>query len=216
VSSLARTSSTAEPRHRRRPVDAALLVAGLAVRAVSVAVAESEALPEVEVDLFRPLNDLPQALYPVVWPLMQYGTFITIPALTLVALAFRRFRLAAVLAVSGVGVYLLAKLVKEFVTRGRPGDLLSGVEMREVFEEGSLGFPSGHAAVAAALVVAASAYLPRVWTWIGVGLGVIVCLGRMYVGAHLPLDLVGGAALGVAVASAVHLALGVPRTASRT
>jgi undecaprenyl-diphosphatase len=32
----------------------------------------------------------------------------------------------------------------------------------------------------------------------------------MYVGAHLPLDLIGGAALGVMVASAVNLLLGVP------
>jgi membrane-associated phospholipid phosphatase len=32
----------------------------------------------------------------------------------------------------------------------------------------------------------------------------------MYVAAHLPLDLIGGAALGVTVASAVNLLLGVP------
>jgi undecaprenyl-diphosphatase len=34
---------------------------------------------------------------------------------------------------------------------------------------------------------------------------------RMYVGAHVPLDLIGGAALGVATASAANLILGVPR-----
>jgi membrane-associated phospholipid phosphatase len=33
---------------------------------------------------------------------------------------------------------------------------------------------------------------------------------RMYVGAHLPLDMVGGAALGVAVGALVRLLLGVP------
>jgi membrane-associated phospholipid phosphatase len=33
---------------------------------------------------------------------------------------------------------------------------------------------------------------------------------RMYVGAHLPLDMVGGAALGLAVGAAVRLLLGVP------
>jgi undecaprenyl-diphosphatase len=36
---------------------------------------------------------------------------------------------------------------------------------------------------------------------------------RMYVAAHLPLDLIGGAALGVTVASAVNLLIGVPRLA---
>ena len=38
----------------------------------------------------------------------------------------------------------------------------------------------------------------------------LVALGRMYAGAHLPLDVVGGAALGWAVAAATHLAVGAP------
>jgi hypothetical protein len=40
---------------------------------------------------------------------MQYGTFVTIPVLCVIALAFRRYRLAAVIAVAGVGVYFLAR-----------------------------------------------------------------------------------------------------------
>ena len=42
---------------------------------------------------------------------MQYGTFITIPVLAVIALAFRRFRLALALALAGVGVYLVARVV---------------------------------------------------------------------------------------------------------
>ena len=38
----------------------------------------------------------------------------------------------------------------------------------------------------------------------------IVGVGRMYVGAHLPLDLIGGAALGVAAGYAANLIVGVP------
>jgi len=37
-----------------------------------------------------------------------------------------------------------------------------------------------------------------------------VFVTRMYVGAHLPLDMVGGAALGAAVGALVRLLLGVP------
>ena len=71
--------------------------------------------------------------------LNQYGVFFTIPAVALIALLFRRVRLAVALSVSGVGVYVLAKVMKQFVERGRPDALLDDVEARETFASGSLG-----------------------------------------------------------------------------
>jgi undecaprenyl-diphosphatase len=200
---------------RRRTVDLVLLIAGSVVLAASMAAAASGSPSDLEIRVFRWANDLPDAIRPLVWPLMQFGTFITIPLLTLVAFAFRRWRLGIAMAVAGVGVYLLAKVVKGWVERGRPGALLDGVQMREVFGEGSLGFPSGHAAVAAALTVVVAAYLGHRWLAIGLALAAIVLFGRMYVGAHLPLDLVGGFALGVVAASATNLILGVPASPER-
>ena len=58
------------------------------------------------------------------------------------------------------------------------------------------------------------AYLPRAWRWAFVVLGVIVSVGRLYVGAHLPLDVVGGAALGVAAGALVTFVGGVPERES--
>ena len=169
--------------------------------------AATAALTDAEVDLFRAVNELPQTLNSVVWPVMQYGTFITIPALAVVALLFRRFRLAAAILLAGVGVYLLARVIKGLVERGRPAALLDGVEGREVFGAGSLGYPSGHAAVAGALTVVVAAHIGRRWTVAALVLGLAVLLGRMYVGAHLPLDVVGGAALGAVSGSLVNLAI---------
>ena len=91
------------------------------------------------------------------------------------------------------------------VERGRPGALLAGVEARETFGAESLGFPSGHAAVAAALTVVVAAYLSVRWAVAAIVLGAIVIFGRIYVGAHLPLDVIGGAALGVVAGTAVVL-----------
>jgi undecaprenyl-diphosphatase len=118
--------------------------------------------------------------------------------------------------VAGVSVYLLALVVKEAVKRGRPGWLLDGVESREQFGADSLGFPSGHAAVAAALTVVVAAHLSRRWAIAAVSLALVVMFGRMYVGAHLPLDLVGGAALGAIAGGVSNLLIPrQPRPAAR-
>ena len=183
-----------------------LVVLGVASAVLALTtVAATAALTDAEVDVFRAVNELPQSLNTAIWPVMQYGTFITIPMLAVVALVLRRFRCAAAMLLGGVGVYLLARVIKGVVERGRPASLVDGVESREVFGVGSLGYPSGHAAVAGALTVAVAAHLGKRWTMAALVLGVIVLFGRLYVGAHLPLDVVGGAALGAVAGSLVNL-----------
>jgi membrane-associated phospholipid phosphatase len=193
----------------RRRFDAFTSALGSLALLATIVVAK-QPLSQAEIGIFRPINGLPDALYPVLWPLMQYGTFITIPILTLLAIALRRFNLAIVMATAGMGVYFIAKFVKVVVDRPRPSGLLSDVMTREVFAEGSLGFPSGHAAVATALVITCSARLGG-WWWRAMLLllAIIVPIGRIYVGAHLPLDLLGGAALGAIAASVANLVFGV-------
>jgi membrane-associated phospholipid phosphatase len=197
------------PTARRWRLDLAVIAVAVAVLALCVALA-SGPLTDVEETLFRKVNGLPESLFPLIWPLMQYGTFITIPLLALVAFAFRRWRLGLAMLVAGVGVYLVARVLKEIVSRGRPGGLLDDVNSHESFATGSLGFPSGHAAVSAALTATAFAFLPRKVAMIALGVAVVVMFGRMYVGAHLPLDLVGGAALGAIAGSLANLLVGVP------
>ncbi len=185
------------------------MVLGLVVFAASALVASRGVAPS-ETGVFRVVNGLPDFLYLGIWPFMQYGVFVTIPILIVVALLMRRTRLAAAMAIGGVGVYLLAKVAKGWVDRGRPSALIADVtEGRETFGIGSLGYPSGHAAVAGALTVILTPHLPARWRWLPLSLLVIVGVGRMYVGAHLPLDLIGGAALGVAAGSAANLIIGV-------
>jgi membrane-associated phospholipid phosphatase len=176
-------------------IDFGTIAVGIAVLALCALLARSE-LTRLEVSMFEAVNNLPQGLYRVIWPVMQYGTIVTIPVLALIAFAFRRFRLGLGMMLAGVSVYVLALIVKEIVNRGRPAALISGVDGRETFGAGSLGFPSGHAAVAAALTVVVAAHLSRRWAIGAVILALAVIFGRMYVGAHLPLDLIGGAALG--------------------
>jgi membrane-associated phospholipid phosphatase len=190
-------------------------VVGLAIFLGS-ALLVREGLAPGEEAVFVAINSWPDAVYAVIWPFMQYGVFLTIPLLSLIALLMRRMRLALTMAVAGVGVYLLAKVIKEVARRGRPEALIDHVQTRETFAAGSLGFPSGHAAVAAALTVVVTPHLRGRWRIVPAALLVIVCIGRMYVAAHTPLDLIGGAALGATAGYAANLVVRLgPRTASK-
>ena len=186
---------------RRHPGDVVRVVVGGAILALSAAIAGTERLSTFERDLFRLVNHLPSALDIPLIAVMQAGTIAAVPACAAVALAARRPRLARDLAIAGTAAWLLARVVKDIVSRARPDALLSDVILRHATPTG-LGFPSGHAAVAAALATAAGPFLPRRArhaTWLVVAL---VAVGRVYVGSHLPDDVLGGAALGWIVGAA--------------
>jgi len=197
---------------RRRRLDVVLVVTGAAVLVTSTLLAKRRVYGW-EVAVFQAINGLPGSIRPLLWVLNQYGTAVTIPVATVVALLFRKWLLALSLAISGVAVYMLAKVIKEYVSRGRPSAFVEGVVERETFSPDSLGFPSGHAAVAWAITIIVLAYVGRPWQIAAIALAIVVPVVRMYVAAHLPLDLIGGAALGVTVASAVNLLVGVPARA---
>jgi membrane-associated phospholipid phosphatase len=200
-------------RVERRPTDLIWLVVGAVGLVLCALPVHADRVAPAEADAFRLVNDLPSLPFPIVWVPMQLGNFLVVPAAVLLALVLRRFRLAAGLALAGVGVYVLAKVVKRFVERGRPSDVLDDVVVRGAAPHG-LGFVSGHIAVVTALALVAWPWLPRWGRWVAGAAVAAVFLARMYVGAHLPLDMVGGAALGLAVGALVRLLLGTPaRTA---
>jgi membrane-associated phospholipid phosphatase len=211
---MARTGTTAteDRTASRRWSDALLVVVGGAALLLSAIPVHADSLSENERSVFRAVNDLPAAIYPVpAWLFMQLGNFLVVPVTALAALVARRFRMAATIAVAGIGTYVLAKVVKRFVERGRPDDLVPDVNIHGAASHG-LGFVSGHVAVISAIAVAVWPYLGRRGRIAVVVLAGIVGLLRVYVGAHLPLDITGGIGLGVACGGLARLLLGAPRT----
>jgi undecaprenyl-diphosphatase len=161
-----------------------------------------------EAAVFRIVNAVPLPIA-VVWPVMQLGNVLVVPVAAVAAAAFRRWWLGLELLVAGAGVYLLAKVVKGIVVRGRPDALLDDVVVRGAPALGR-GFVSGHAGLVTALLVVAWPWLSRPGRIVCAALAALVCLARVQVAAHLPLDVVGGAALGLAVGGVVRLVLGRP------
>jgi uncharacterized membrane protein YbhN (UPF0104 family)/membrane-associated phospholipid phosphatase len=193
---------------RRHPADVLrVLLGSLVVMAGGMAAYHGHVFA-FDANLFRLVNQLPNALGGLLLVVMQLGALAAVPVAAAVALTARRPRMGRDLALSGGLAWVLAKLVKDVVGEARPAALLHGVLVRAA--SSGFGYPSGHAAVAAALATAAGPWLPRPARRAAWWVVWLVALGRMYAGAHLPLDVVGGAALGWAAAAAAHLVLGAP------
>src|SRR6516164_9731454 len=120
-----------------------------------------------------------------------------------------RFRLARELLAAGLLAYYSAKGLKDLVGRGRPAALVNDVIVHGAAGHG-LGFPSGHAAVSFALTATAVPFLARRWRRVIWVLPLTVGFARVFVGAHFPLDVAGGFALGYTVGALVHLVAGAP------
>jgi glycosyltransferase 2 family protein len=199
------------PGYTRHPGDAVRVVLGSAVLALTTAAIHKDFIGDREAALFRVVNELalPGWTWPGVWLVMQLGVIGAVPLVAILALATRRLRLALDAVLAAGSIYLIAKLVKEFVQRGRPQTLLDDVHILGEPARG-LGYVSGHSAVAVALATVSSPYLGRRARRVAWILAGCVCVARMYVGSHLPYDVVGGAALGWAAGSLVLFVLGAP------
>jgi membrane-associated phospholipid phosphatase len=160
--------------------------------------------------VFTALNGgLPDVLGFVLVPAMQAGSLAAVFVAGVLALIARRPQLAGRLVLAGGSAWILAKLVKRVVERGRPAEYFADVVIRGPAQMGQ-GFPSGHAAVIAAMATVASPYLGRTGRVLMWALVALVALARVYTGAHLPLDVVAGAAVGFGLGCVINLVLGTP------
>jgi undecaprenyl-diphosphatase len=199
------------PGYSRHPSDLVRVGLGAVVLAMTTTAIHKDFIGDREAALFRVVNELalPGWTWPGVWLVMQLGVIGAVPLVAVLALATRKLRLALDAVLAAGSIYLIAKLVKEFVQRGRPQTLLPDVHILGEPARG-LGYVSGHSAVAVALATVSSPYLGRRARRVAWILAGCVCLARMYVGAHLPFDVIGGAALGWAAGSLVLFVLGAP------
>jgi membrane-associated phospholipid phosphatase len=187
-----------------------VLVASLAAFAVCAVVAADGRVGPVERATFHVVNGLPEWLYqPMV--VFQYLGVLAMPLVVATgALAFRRWRLAAALVLVVPLKLALERVVKLLVQRERPGTTVPDAILRGVHPAG-LSFVSGHAIITFAIAGLLALVLPRRWGVVAFVLATLNAVARVYLGAHNPLDVGGGAAVGLAIAAALDLVLDVAR-----
>jgi undecaprenyl-diphosphatase len=170
-------------------------------------VAVTQHVPHWEIRVFETVNDLPDFLWRPLWGAMQVGSFVgSLVVVALTGVVSRNARLTLAALVASQLAFWLSKAVKTTVSRGRPEALLANVHLRE--QAHGLGYVSGHTAVAFALAAVLVPSLPRGWQPIAWLLAAVVALARVYAGVHLPLDVVGGAGLGLLLGTFTRWAFG--------
>lgn len=205
---LRRGTPTDYRRETRR--DIRLIIAGFALLVVCMLVVRNGDVSRVERSVFRAVNGLPDALKAPLWVFQLFGSLAFVAVAAVAAIGFRRHRLGLALA-AAIPLKLAFEwwVVKALVERERPAFTVPDAVIRDV-NTSPLGFPSGHAVFAFTLAGLLAPYLGRRGKIIVYLLAVANSLARVYLGAHNPLDVVAGAALGVAIAAGLNLAVGVP------
>jgi membrane-associated phospholipid phosphatase len=184
------------------------------VGTVALAASAMGARRPLEQRVFHAINGLPAWLYWVLWAPMQLGNLVvgTLAGLA-VAWWYRDLRIGiAVLAATGL------KLLAERIIRARMADALAvrqrpGTSQTDAILRGSdvpstgASFPSGHVILVAGIAAVVANDLPVELYWLPLALAGSVMLGRVYVGAHNPLDVTAGLGAGLLVGGLLDLFL---------
>ncbi len=197
-------------RHRinayRNPVYVVYFILGIILFFIG-AISASKGIGPLETYIFRAVNELPSVIEPIFSFISLAGTIGFVLVISIVALIRKHYAHATKFLLGGVSAWLIVKWIKTFEIRERPFEILQNVKVRENIDS-LIGYPSGHAAVSTVLAVLAYQYIPKRYHKFVTWLVVLVWLSRLYLGMHLPVDIIGGFAVGLAIGSLLNFTFG--------
>jgi len=179
---------------------------GLVVLVASVVAARHPFIPHWEQRVFRAVNGLPAWLYLVLWLPMQLGNLVVGTAAGFALATWAgELDVAAAVVVAAVLKLVTERIVRREMAaylevRQRPGTSEPWAVLRggDVPTSGP-SFPSGHVILVAAVASLAAPLVSSAWGWAPFTLAAVVMVGRVYVGAHNPLDTTAGLGAGLLV-----------------
>ena len=178
---------------------------GLVVLVASVVAARHPFIPRWEQRAFRVVNGLPGWLYPLLWAPMQLGNLVVGTAAGFAIAAWAgELDVAAAVVVAAVLKLVVERIVRREMAaylevRQRPGTSEPGAVLRGDVPAIGPSFPSGHVILVAAIASLAEPLVSSAWAWAPFTLAIVVMVGRVYVGAHNPLDTTAGLGAGLLV-----------------
>ena len=194
-------------RAKNNDYEDALLSVLAATTVLFVAIVFTFAIPvsgSFEAQITNAIYNWPIGLKPWFFAITQFGSGWSVAAVVLALWMLRHRILAYTVVVSSLATFAIVELLKTLIERPRPPQVFSQIVSRDTMAIG-YGFPSGHAAMATLLAVLLWGVTPKKFQWLLPFIAGLVCLSRIYLGVHSPLDIIGGICVGLIIGLSVKM-----------
>jgi undecaprenyl-diphosphatase len=155
-------------------------------------------IESVDYSIFLDLNhDIINPFFDSFFPLLRNLTYFLWLFLIVYFWVIKEKRLAIILTTGIIAGAIFTYPLKFLIDRQRPYEQLDTTRLLTPFENDP-SFPSGHTEMSFLAATIISQFHPRYSKYL-YGFSFIVALSRIYVGVHFPIDVIGGAIIGIVI-----------------